>query len=93
MVIHTHALKDYIEVVKWAFDQGIMWCSGSDSINESFWYKNESKTCVVINFLDQDLTYCHLEYAYNRYNKNDIISMSEFYQRNRKLYIKKFGLK
>jgi hypothetical protein len=90
MIIHTPTIDDFIEIVDWAFDQGIMWCSGSDSISESFWYKHNINTCVII---DKQLSYCRRAYAIVSYNKENILSMAEFHLKNKISYMKKFCLK
>lgn len=73
-VIHTPTLEDYIEVIKYAIDGGILWNDRRDkTIHEEYWSHHGSETCVNIDM--------HIRYASRRFytgNHDHIITIVEF---------------
>lgn len=90
IVIHTPTPEEYKMVVEWAISKGIIWGSGSTSINEFYWdHFHESKTCIVIN-QDSWLSYCTREYALTHFT-TDILSIEQFFRIVVRNYVNEFG--
>lgn len=91
MIINTKTSEDYIEVVSWAINQGMMWRNGDRSFYENYiWKEYGPETCIEIE--DERLTYCSLEYVINNY-ETEILDMTQFRKHLIDKFAKKFDLR
>lgn len=89
MVVYVPTLKDFKEVIEWAFEQGKMWRNGSTSIHEEYWSTYGSSTCIDIKNIE--LGYCTKAWAIN-YGKT-ITDMVGFRKYIRDYKVNEFGKK
>lgn len=75
IIVHTPTLEDYIKVVEWAIDQGIIWASRSRHVHKDFWEVYRSKICIIIE--DGKLLFCEKKHALNTY-KTEILNIEQF---------------
>lgn len=75
IVINTPAIEDYIHVVEFAMNNGVMWMTGEKRVFEEFWYESRTQTClhIVNNRLRFDCAHNYLSEGYC------VLSMQEFY--------------
>lgn len=76
MIIHTPVIEDFINVVKWALDDGKCWYNNDDTINERFWKTHKANTCIIIR--NSRISFCRLFTASHFYHSS-IIDVHTFY--------------
>jgi hypothetical protein len=86
VIIRTPTVNEYIKVVEFFLNRGYIWRSTSIDIQEKWWYKYKSETCIII--ANDIIAYCRRTYSFSTINA-DIIY---FYQYTRIYYMEKFNL-
>jgi len=90
IIVHTPTQKDYIEVIKWAFNQDIFWASGCKRIDKIRWKCFSNETCIII--MKDVISYCSKIYAKNNLTM-DILTIEQFYNFSKSNFANMFGVK
>jgi hypothetical protein len=89
MIIEAIVMEDFVEIVKWALSRGLVWRSGSKSIQAGLWndYKSETYVSIVDN----------IAYGRRVFVEHKIIDIVQFrihaIGNQREIFGKKFNLK
>lgn len=90
MIISTPSMEDYVDVVRWAIDQNMIWRNESTLIHRHYWREYRSDTCIIIT--NNELMYADADYCKRNYDpyEVDMFDMKQFYKYTREYHYEKF---